>query len=606
MNHILIASFCLFAIVGPLCAHLTVQTNVFLDLELMDEHVALELWIPTFYFPPVEDITFTTPEPYPESEKRTRAILDYLAEKCPVTIDGVVPSPEMESLEYLPVMGGLHLGEVRDYVHAKMRIRYPFEGEPKKVSCVWGIFVPEPEFGWEQIWDGQGHPQDLPLVFVHGRTPIPVTFSPDEPEYIWHAPLDGAALFADPIEVEIDAGGFRLPTVSLFFLLFASGFLWFTRRVPEFTAVRVLGGAAMLAGAVFFQSAGLVAVGGGQSLTAPEAEAVFVERMRSAFLFPDHAGAAEPLRERLRAEIGQSLIMRDQGGAEATATDLEVVSAELVPLAKDPGFEVSAVWRLLGGVEHWGHQHVFAKEFEGDFKLAPVEGEWLLAGIEVRTEKRLDPVSMKPVLPEMGGDSTPRRRGTATGPPEDAREVSLPLDRGEVPMVGSEEAPVRIVVFTDFTCPHCRDLHVGALDDLMLDEVELGEVAVEFSYLPEPEDSRSMAAARLAKFAARRGVLMEDIDVLLFEAAFAKEFPSEDSVRTIVEAWDLDFDEWKAAGEIDFLVEAALAEMVELDSMPTVVVVPSSSGSDVVSGWLLAGKDTYVVYQRVIEAVRGE
>ncbi|MEM9478650.1 MAG: thioredoxin domain-containing protein [Verrucomicrobiota bacterium] len=596
----------MWCLAGSVRAHLTVQTNVFLDLELMDEHVALELWIPTFYFLPLEDITFATPRPYPQSEERTKAILEYLAEKCPVTIDGVVTLPEMESLDYLPIERGLHLGEERDYVHAKMRIRYPFEGEPKKVSCVWGIFVPEPDFGWDAIWDGQGHPQDLQLVFVRGRTPIPVTFSPDEPEYIWHAPLDGSMLFADPIEVEIDARGFRLPTVSVVFLLLALGFLWFTRRVPDFTAVRVLGGAALFAGAVFFQSAGLIALGGGESLAESEAKTVFAERMKSAFLSPDQAGAAEPLRERLRAEIGQSLIMRDQGGAEATATDLEVISAELEPLAKDPGFDVSAVWRLLGGVEHWGHQHAFAKEFEGQFKLAPVGGDWLLAGIEVRSEKRLNPVTLKPVIPGMDGDSVPRRRGSATGPPDDAREVSLPLDRGELPMVGSEEAPVRMVVFTDFTCPHCRDLHVGALDDLMLDEVEIGELAVEFCYLPEPEDPRSMAAARLAKFAARRGVFMEDIDVLLFEAAFLKEFPSEDSVRTIIEAWDLDFDEWKATGEIDFLVEASLAEMVQLDSMPTVVVVPSSSGSDVVSGWLLAGRDTYVVYQRVIEAVRGE
>ncbi len=368
----------------------------------MPDRVALELWIPTFYYPPLEDVSYESEKPFPTAEERGKAVLEYIAEKCPVRFDGAVIEPELESVEFSKVEQGLHLGLLTDFVNARMRFNYRFDEQPGQISFVWGIWVPEPEFGWDAIWDGQGDPQELQLVFVHGRTPVPVFFSPKEPEFIWHAPLDGEGLFAPPVEV--DAPVAKVPVVSIGLVALTGIFLGFTRKVSDFTAVRVVASGALLAGAVFFSSAGVTLGGKGGDLSRKAAEEAFVRALEKGFLDPGAGGVAAPLRPRMVEEVAHSMIMHDQGGALATPVKVAIESVRLSERTGERGFDVDARWRVMGSADHWEHSHAFAKEFKGRFLFAPVDGQWVITAVHVKGEQRLDPETLEPVIPQVGMD----------------------------------------------------------------------------------------------------------------------------------------------------------------------------------------------------------
>jgi protein-disulfide isomerase len=83
------------------------------------------------------------------------------------------------------------------------------------------------------------------------------------------------------------------------------------------------------------------------------------------------------------------------------------------------------------------------------------------------------------------------------------------IDKGKA--VGNPTAPVRIEIFSDFTCPHCKILHETELPQLMKDYVVPGKVYIVDRAFPLTggghEHSReafayAVAAARIGKYAA--------------------------------------------------------------------------------------------------------
>jgi protein-disulfide isomerase len=73
--------------------------------------------------------------------------------------------------------------------------------------------------------------------------------------------------------------------------------------------------------------------------------------------------------------------------------------------------------------------------------------------------------------------------------------------------VGSPTAPVRLEVFSDFTCPHCRHFHEEVLPQLMKDYVVNGKMYIVDRAFPlqghsftREAFSYSVAAARIGKY----------------------------------------------------------------------------------------------------------
>src|SRR5580704_497156 len=50
------------------------------------------------------------------------------------------------------------------------------------------------------------------------------------------------------------------------------------------------------------------------------------------------------------------------------------------------------------------------------------------------------------------------------------------LDLGGFQMLGSKDAPVTLVEFTDYQCPYCRHFHVNVFNELKKNYIDTGKV----------------------------------------------------------------------------------------------------------------------------------
>lgn len=144
--------------------------------------------------------------------------------------------------------------------------------------------------------------------------------------------------------------------------------------------------------------------------------------------------------------------------------------------------------------------------------------------------------------------------------------------------LGDPEAPVKVLLFTDPSCPHCSNFHENVLPKLQADYIDDGDVYLEVHDLGVlGEDSVKMSAASRA--AADQGRYFEYIDQLypatlngetrgvdddqLVEWAEAAGVPEIDTFREAISGEDL-------AANVQFDSEAATNAGLKV--VPTVIV----------------------------------
>jgi protein-disulfide isomerase len=85
--------------------------------------------------------------------------------------------------------------------------------------------------------------------------------------------------------------------------------------------------------------------------------------------------------------------------------------------------------------------------------------------------------------------------------------------------VGSPTAPVRLEVFSDFTCPHCRHFHEEVLPQLMKDYVVSGKMYIVDRAFPLQGHNFTREAFGYAVAAARIGKYQPVADILYAQQA---------------------------------------------------------------------------------------
>lgn len=95
--------------------------------------------------------------------------------------------------------------------------------------------------------------------------------------------------------------------------------------------------------------------------------------------------------------------------------------------------------------------------------------------------------------------------------------------------LGSTDAPVQIVVFSDFQCPACRVL-ASHLDSIRAEQP--GRVALVHRHSPLRSHAHAVAAARASECAARQGAFRAYHDALFAEQAAIGVWPWERFART--------------------------------------------------------------------------
>lgn len=90
---------------------------------------------------------------------------------------------------------------------------------------------------------------------------------------------------------------------------------------------------------------------------------------------------------------------------------------------------------------------------------------------------------------------------TTTRDPEDAGEPATTPESGllPAPTLGPEDAPVTVMAFEDYACPHCREYSLETFPEIRSEYVDAGDVRYEFHDLPIPVNQESRRAASAAR-----------------------------------------------------------------------------------------------------------
>jgi protein-disulfide isomerase len=171
------------------------------------------------------------------------------------------------------------------------------------------------------------------------------------------------------------------------------------------------------------------------------------------------------------------------------------------------------------------------------------------------------------------------------------------------PMLGSKDAPITVVEFSDYQCPFCQRFHTQVYGELKKDFIDTGKVRFYSRDLPidqlHPNATRAAQAARCAgdqgQFWALRDIMSAhpealDLNSLVADASTVKINP--DTFRKCVET-----EKYKEAVKGDLLE----AMKIGADGTPSFVV--GKSTPDGVDGELIVGAQPYNVFQEKFKSL---
>lgn len=103
------------------------------------------------------------------------------------------------------------------------------------------------------------------------------------------------------------------------------------------------------------------------------------------------ASVSGELLKEVYLNIRKSLEVREQGGAIARISEVSYMPGERVhdEHLTWPSFRFRSNWTVAGTIEHWGHIHERANQFDGIFTIELKEDAWKITGFEVVDEKRV-------------------------------------------------------------------------------------------------------------------------------------------------------------------------------------------------------------------------
>lgn len=181
------------------------------------------------------------------------------------------------------------------------------------------------------------------------------------------------------------------------------------------------------------------------------------------------------------------------------------------------------------------------------------------------------------------------------GPPEPAKAK---LNMTGAQMLGSPNAPITMVEFTDYQCPFCQRFHTTVFNEIKKNYIDTGKVRFYSRDLPlDSMHPNAIRAAQAARCAAEQGQFWQlrdvmganptklDMDSILADAASLKMDTAK--LRSCIES-----DKYKQAIQTDVLE----AMKIGADGTPTFVI--GKSTPEGVDGEVMVGAMPYELFDR--------
>jgi protein-disulfide isomerase len=158
---------------------------------------------------------------------------------------------------------------------------------------------------------------------------------------------------------------------------------------------------------------------------------------------------------------------------------------------------------------------------------------------------------------------------TATATAQPTADMSIPTDfealLADIPqsrgadgafLLGNPDAPITVIVFVDWACPHCQSYYNQTVIPFIESEVASGRAALEARLFPTAGGALTVSIAQAVECMVESGASFWALDHALFERARLRTY-SADAIRALAADADLSFEEVTAC--------AADADQVAVD-----------------------------------------
>ena len=184
--------------------------------------------------------------------------------------------------------------------------------------------------------------------------------------------------------------------------------------------------------------------------------------------------------------------------------------------------------------------------------------------------------------------------------PQEEQATKTKLNLAGFAMLGSKEAPLTIVEFTDYQCPFCQRFHTTSFAELKKNYIDTGKVRFYSRDLPLDFHPDAMRAAEAARCAGDQGQFWQLRDVMGTN-------PNKlDMDSLVVDATDLKIDvkAFRACVESEKYKNAVQTDVLEAmkigaNGTPTFVV--GKSTPDGVDGELVVGAQPYLMFDQKLK-----
>ena len=191
-------------------------------------------------------------------------------------------------------------------------------------------------------------------------------------------------------------------------------------------------------------------------------------------------------------------------------------------------------------------------------------------------------------------------------PAEVPKPSSIKLDLRNTHMLGSKDAPVTIVEFTDYQCPFCQRFHTQTFGELKKNYIDTGKVRFYSRDLPldslHPNATRAAQAARCAgdqgKFWEIREIMSAHPDQLDLE-----------SLAADAQQLKLDVAKFRSCVETEKYkndVQADVLEAMKIGADGTPAFVIGKSTPEGVDGEMLVGAQPYAMFDMKLKALQSK